>query len=399
MDIEILPRKLSGNICVPPSKSHLHRLLICAAFADRPTRICGRSECADVLATVSCLRALGASIEPVTDGYLVTPVTTVPECAELTCGDSGSTLRMLLPVVGALGIRACFTIGGSLSARPLTPLTAAMEQNGCRVTKRESTVECTGKLRPGTYSVRADISSQFISGLLLACAIMDGQSHVFREGIVCSEPYIEMTLRVMHDFGITTDGYTVFGVKHFASHGEYTAEADRSCAAFFIGANAIGSTVTVKNLTSLSLQPDSKICDYISQLEAGAEADLSAAPDLFPVLSVVCACTGGVLCGIERLRFKESDRVDAVCRLLRALGGEYVLTRDRIQILPCAFHGATVDSCRDHRIAMAAAIAATVSDGSVILTDAECVSKSYPQFWADYQKLGGHYEQYIRSAH
>lgn len=397
MDIIIHPKKLNGSIRAISSKSHAHRLLICAAFSDQNTQIKCRSTGEDINATAICLAALGAGIQQNDWGFSVTPITEYPSFVRLNVGQSATTLRFLLPIVGALGIDAEFIMEGRLPDRPLSPLWEEMERMGCRLSRPTShTLRCSGKLKPGMYQLAGNVSSQFVSGLLLAFPLMSGRSDLKILGNLESRPYVDLTLQVLQNFGISCkDGSTASG--KYISPGELTVEGDWSSAAFFIGAKALGSHLSISGLSDLSLQADSAVGRLIQVLKEHAQIDVSNTPDLVPVLCVVAACcSGAAFINIHRLRTKESDRVSAICAMLRALGCHAKADDDMLVVHPGTFHGATIESCGDHRIAMAAAIAATVASGDVTITNAQCVSKSYPSFWEDYRKLGGDYEQSFR---
>lgn len=398
MDITIFPKKLSGTVAAIPSKSQAHRLLICAAFADRPTSLLCPDTSRDIEATADCLRALGSDICRTDSGYTVTPTVYVPKKAELNCCESGSTLRFMLPVVGALGVDATFFIEGRLPQRPLSPLWEEMERMGCQLSRpTENTLRCQGKLHSGSYSIAGSVSSQFVTGLLLACALMEGDSTITVTSMLESKPYVDMTLEAMKLFGVITDGFRIFGKKKFCSPGELVVEGDWSNGAFFLAAKAMGSDVTVTNLSIDSPQGDRAATALLEKLDAHITISASDIPDLVPILSVAAASKrGAVFTQIRRLRLKESDRVASVVAMLEALGGKAEATEDTLTVFPCRFHGGTVDACGDHRIAMSAAIAATLSDGPVTVIGADSVNKSYPRFWEEYKRLGGCYEQYLR---
>ena len=398
MDILIHPGKLSGTISAIPSKSQAHRYLICAAFSDQPTEIICRQTNRDIEATAQCLCALGADIRRTESGYYVYPITRFPKKAELPCAESGSTLRFLLPIVGAIGVEATFLLEGRLSQRPLSPLWEEMERMGCKLSRpSETAVLCTRQLKPGSYSISGGVSSQYITGLLFALSLLNGCSRLEITGEIESAPYIHITTDALRTFGVEINADVIAGAYPFRSPGKVNVEGDWSNAAFFLAANAIGSSVTVTGLNYDSSQGDRAVIDALQSLENNAVISARDIPDLIPILAVTAAARqGAVFTHIERLRLKESDRVATVCGLLNALGIGAEQTQSQIIVPPGRFIGGTVDSARYHRIAMAAAIAATVAENPVIIRDAECVSKSYPGFWRDYQLLGGQYEQYIR---
>ena len=398
MDITITPKKLSGEIIAIPSKSQAHRLLICAAFADGKTTLRCPDTNRDIEATAECLRALGAEILRTEEGYTVSPVRDIPSSAVLPCHDSGSTLRFLLPVAGALGVDTVFQMEGRLPQRPLSPMWEEMERMGCRLTRpTEDTIRCQGKLSPGTFTISGGVSSQFITGLLFACALIPGKSRIEITGKLESAPYVTMTLRAMKRFGINIKDFRIQGMQGFTSPGFVNVEGDWSNGAFFLAARALGNAVTVKNLSSDSAQGDRAVAKLLPGLKENLTIDASDIPDLVPILAVTAACKRGAkFTNIARLRLKESDRVESVIAMLRSLGGRAEADETTMTVYGTGLIGGTVDARNDHRIAMSAAIAATVCTENVTILGAECVQKSYPQFFEEYRKLGGSYEQYLR---
>ena len=396
MDITIQPHSLRGSLTIIPSKSQAHRLLICAAFADKPTILHCPDTNRDIEATADCLRALGAQIQRTDSGYRVIPVAKVPETAILNCCESGSTLRFLLPVAGALGVDATFRMEGRLPYRPLSPMWEEMERMGCRLSRpTETTIRCTGKLTPGNYSIDGGISSQYITGFLLALSLMESESHLEITGKLESGPYIDLTKDAIRLFGADPEHPGAMG---FRSPGELTVDGDWSNGAFFVTANFLGSQLHIAGLKEDSSQGDRAVVEILQQLQAGTPT-VSAAdiPDLIPILSVAAACRkGAVFTDIRRLRLKESDRVATVIAMLKSLGGDAWATEDTLTVEGCRLTGGIVDSANDHRIAMAAAIAATVCTEPVTILGAEAVNKSYPRFWEEYTRLGGQYEQHLR---
>ena len=381
MDITIYPQKLRGEIKVIPSKSQAHRLLICAALADRPTAIhCAESN-RDIEATVDCLRALGAQITATDSGFMVLPIENIPETAVLDCHESGSTLRFMLPIVGALGVDGIFVMAGRLADRPLSPLWEEMERMGCTLSRpTANTIRCTGKLKKGEYVIDGGVSSQFITGLLFAHSLMDDCSLTVT-GKLESKPYIDLTSAALSLF------------EGRRSPGSVTVEGDWSNGAFWLVANALGCDLTIQGLASDSLQGDRAVVDILVLLQ-NSKPVISAAdiPDLVPILAVAAAAHhGATFTDIQRLRLKESDRVASVIAMLENLGGQARATENTLEILPADLTGGTVDSCNDHRIAMASAIAAIICKEPVTIHGAQAVSKSYPQFWAEYRRLGGNY--------
>lgn len=389
MDITIHPRLLRGDIQIIPSKSQAHRLLICAAFADKPTQLRCPESNRDIEATADCLTALGAEILRTDSGYTVFPAKQIPKQATLNCCESGSTLRFMLPIVGALGVDATFQMAGRLPQRPLSPLWEEMERMGCHLSRPTvDTIRCTGKLKAGEYMIDGGVSSQFITGLLFATALMDGKSKIIITGNLESKPYVDMTEQAL----------TLFSAPAFHSPGYMEVEGDWSNGAFFLAAQWLGSELSIHGLNTDSFQGDRTVVEILKQMDSGTPTvSAKDIPDLVPILSVVAAAKhGAVFTDIRRLRLKESDRVASTIGMVESLGGKAEADENTLKIYGTGLTGGTVDAVNDHRIAMAAAIAATVCLQDVTILGAECVKKSYPRFWEEYARLGGSYEQYLR---
>ena len=389
MDLTIQPGSLRGKIHIIPSKSQAHRLLICAAFANNETTLVCPETNRDIEATVDCLNALGADIVRTDSGYSIDPISEIPASAVLNCCESGSTLRFMLPIVGALGVDATFQMAGRLPQRPLSPLWEEMERMGCTLTRPTAdTIRCTGKLKAGNYLIDGGVSSQFITGLLFALPLIDGKCSLEITGKVESKPYIELTCHALR----------LFDAPNYHTPGYLKVEGDWSNGAFFLAAKALGNDVDVLNLNSDSAQGDRAVVNVLNQLEAGMPTvSASDIPDLVPILSVVAAAKhGAVFTDIQRLRLKESDRVATTIAMIENLGGKAEADENTLTIYGTGLTGGTVDAVNDHRIAMSAAIAATVCKQDVTILGAECVKKSYPRFWEEYARLGGNYELNIR---
>ena len=388
MNLTIHPRPLRGTVRAIPSKSQAHRYLICAALSGNETQLTCPEAGSDVAATADCLNALGAKIISTADGYHITPLRQLPTSAVLNCRESGSTLRFLLPIVGALGVDAVFHMEGRLPDRPLSPLWEELERMGCSLSRpNRNTLRCSGKLRPGTYTIDGGVSSQFITGLLFALSLIPGETSLEITGNLESQPYISMT----------KDAMALFCAPDYHSPGTLTVEGDWSNTAFWLAANALGSAVSVTGLNPDSLQGDRAVAKLLADLQAYTTIDAAQIPDLIPILAVVAGCSkGATFTNIHRLRLKESDRVATIVHMITALGGKAEATAHTLTVAGTGFTGGTVDARGDHRIAMAAAIAATACTSDVTILGAEAVSKSYPTFWDVYKKCGGIYEQYIR---
>ena len=388
MDITIQPGKLCGSIAAIPSKSQAHRLLICAALADAPTELTCPDTNRDIEATAECLNALGAIVKRTDTGYLVEPIDHVPNFAILNCCESGSTLRFMLPIAGALGVDTIFRMEGRLPQRPLSPLWEEMERMGCKLSRpTEDTIRCQGRLHCGNYAIDGGVSSQFITGLLFALSLIPGESHLEVIGKVESKPYIEMTKKAM----------ARFGAPDYRTPGKIHVEGDWSNGAFFLASKALGNDLEITNLDPDSPQGDRAVVDFLNQLEGHATIDAAQTPDLVPILAVVAgAKKGAVFTNAGRLRLKETDRLVTTAALINNLGGSARIDGDNLIVAGSGYTGGIVDAANDHRIAMSAGIAATVCTKPVTILSADSVQKSYPKFWEEYRRLGGNYEQYLR---
>ena len=391
MDITIYPQKLNGRMQAIASKSQAHRVLICAALSDNDTIIYCPDTNRDIEATVSCLNSIGASIKRTDDGYAVSPIRTPARSAQIHCGESGSTLRFMLPIVGALGIDTTIHMEGRLPNRPLSPLWEEMERMGCILSRpTATTIRSTGKLRPGTYSIDGGVSSQYITGLLLALPLIVGNSTVEVTGTLQSESYVKLTKQVI-------DMFRNSETSAYHSPGYIQIEGDWSNGAFVVAANNFSNTIEIDGLNEGSVQGDRVCVDLINKLSEKIEIDAADIPDLVPILAVTAACKkGAIFTNIARLRLKESDRVQSVISLLTALGASAQATENTLEVFPAPFGTCEINSYNDHRIAMSGAIAATCASGPVTIKNAQCVEKSYPIFWEVYKQLGGQYEQHIR---
>ena len=416
MNVVITPHPLAGAIDhVMSSKSQAHRLLICAALADGPTLLNNMGYSADVEATIRCLRALGTQIRQEGDTLRITPAAHFSKGALLDCGESGSTLRFLLPVSAALGADCAFTGQGKLSQRPLSPLYEQMQAHGAALGPQGVfPLRCGGALQPGDYTLAGNVSSQFISGLMMALPGLSGNSTITVTGQMESRPYIDMTLNALAQFGIrveqTQAGFSIPGGQVFHSPGTLAVEGDWSGAAFWLTAGALSSQgIACGPLNTVSAQGDRAIAELLKGFGAavegrensvfirknrllGMDIDISQIPDLAPILAVAAAFSQGqsVLHPIARLRLKESDRVSAILAMLRSLGVPARAEEDRLIIEgQGAVAGGMVDGFHDHRIVLAASIAAAWAAGPVTLLGAEAVNKSYPGFFEQFAALGG----------
>lgn len=392
-------------------------MLIAAALAGGVSEISNISRSEDIDATVDALTALGAKIFREGTVYTVIGIKTPAASAVIDCRESGSTMRFIIPIAAALGCSCEFHGSGKLPERPITPYIREMGKHGAVITKTEGVMPFTmnGKLRGGEYVLEGDISSQFITGLLFALPLCSENSVIRLASKLESKPYADMTVDALSRFGISIeesedkDGlplYRIRGGQKYRS-ADVIVEGDYSQAAFYFAANALGSEVKVDNLNENSVQGDKKILEIIrdmgyNKLNAQTtgklpafSADVSDIPDLVPILTVLGCFTDGVsrITGAKRLKIKESNRLEAIAAALGNIGGKVKVLDDSLEIEPVErFRGGTIDGCNDHRIVMASAIASTMADGEITITDAEAVSKSYPDFWRDFVSLGGNAE-------
>ncbi len=410
--LRIEPDTLNGTLKAIPSKSDAHRLLIAAALADRPTRLIMSGGSEDISATIGCLRALGAEIEQHEDCVVVNPITVYGSAPLLDCSESGSTLRFMLPVAAAVCERAAFTGRGRLPERPIGELCGAMNEGGVSFSADHLPFETSGKLRGGVYRLPGGISSQYITGMLLALPCTGEDSEIILTDTLRSAAYVDITLGVMKRFGVevrrTDSGFFIPGGQRYVSPGEVEVDGDWSNGAFILCIGAIGGSVTVTGLHPDSPQGDKAIVGLLRRMGAnvsvdgssvtvtpgkltGCEIDIDATPDLLPALVAVAAFAEGDTSFVNgaRLRIKESDRLSACAQLLRDLGGAAEETADSLTVHGTGLTGGSTHGHNDHRMVMAAAIAAAGCAEAVTICGAEAVGKSYPGFFDDYRRLGG----------
>ncbi|MBR7163617.1 MAG: 3-phosphoshikimate 1-carboxyvinyltransferase [Clostridia bacterium] len=398
MEQKIIPKKLRGTVTVPPSKSQAHRAVIAACLAHGTSEIKNIAFSQDISATIGAMEAFGANVT--TQGSSLTVSGNQPQPTEnavIDCAESGSTLRFLIPMAWISGRKTTFTGRGRLMARPLDPYFALCDSEGIRYECTESTVTFCGKLKGGSYRLPGNISSQFITGLLFALPLLASDSVLELTTEVESVGYIQMTLDILQSFGVsvTHDNYQTYYIPGGQSYKpcEVTIEGDYSQAAFYLCANAMGSDVEVLGLNPDSSQGDREIVSIIARFGeplSGITIDVSQIPDLVPVLAVLATQAEGMttIMNAARLRIKESDRLKTTTDMLRRLGANIEEQEDALVIFGTTpLSGGMVDACNDHRIAMAAAIAATVAMGEVTVLGSECVAKSYGNFWQDYFSL------------
>lgn len=421
MNVTIFPTPLSGTISAIASKSDAHRCLIAAALSDVPTTLYLDTTSDDICATKSVLTALGASFSCEKDRIYVTPIKLSSKKPVCDCRESGSTLRFLLPVAASLYDEVLFSGQGRLPQRPMDALVCCMKQNGVSFHQETLPFTTRGCLRPGCYALPGNISSQYISGLLFALPLLEGDSEIRLLTKPQSVGYIDMTLKTLSLFSIhiirTQTGFFIPGKQQYRSPGEIRIEGDWSNAAFFLSAGALHGPVCVTGLSQSSLQKDKAILPLLQQFGAqisisencvtvrsaplcGIHTDVSEIPDLVPILAAVAVHAKGksVFSNAFRLRLKESDRIKSTCAMVCALGAFAEETEDTLIIHgKQPLSGGTVSSFLDHRIAMASAIAACACTCATTITQAQAVQKSYPHFYQDFITLGGeHSVLYLR---
>ncbi len=440
MSLSLQPGPRSGFVRVPSSKSQLHRLLILAALGRKTVRINRTGRSNDVSATAACLNALGARIREDAEGFTVIPFprdeegrlirSTGNSWLLLPCGESGATLRMMLPLAGLLGRKVCLEREGRLAERPIAPLDRVLTAHGMEFRESGLRLFVSGELTGGVFTLPGNVSSQFVTALLLVLPFLEGDS-VLRVGApVESSSYIALTEQVLGKASITFEKadiahqipkeqdqtaltlvwdplYWISGRQQADLPDEIQAEGDFSAAAVFLCIGALSP----KGMGVLGLQPetvqgDQSILDFLQAMGAemgatpevvairggklkGIRVDAAQVPDLVPALAVTAAAAEGdtIIQNAGRLRLKESDRLESTAALIRALGGSCDITEGTLVVHGGQLHGGSVSAAKDHRLAMAAAIAACEADGPIELDDPDCVAKSYAAFWQDFGAL------------
>ncbi len=412
MDVIITPSVLGGEVAIIGSKSDIHRLMICSALSDAPTTIKGASLCDDINATAACIKGLGADVVFSGKDCTVYPGSSVSESYIFNCGESGSTLRFILPVAATRCTSASFIGSGRLPERPLIELVNAMRMGGVAFSSDKLPIDISGTLTAGKYTLPGNVSSQYITGLLIALSVTPGESEIMLSSKLESASYVNMTLSTLRVFGAKVypieGGYKIYGTDRLTSPGSINADGDWSNAAFFLSSAAISGRISVSGLYNSSCQGDRKILSILENFGAkincerdivtvssdkliGCVTDITDTPDLLPTLAVVAAYAKGQsrFTGAARLKLKESDRLETVANMINSLGGDAIALSDELIVNGKSLEGGTVDGANDHRIVMAAAIAAAHSRSTVKIVGAQAINKSYPSFFEDYSELGG----------
>lgn len=417
---ECTPGRLHGTVHIPPSKSAAHRAMLCAALAEGRSVLSPIELSNDMKATINAVTALGAKVE-FADGTLTIDGIggTIAQNAadnapiDINCIESGSTLRFIIPIACAAGINGRFIGEGTLLPRPIGLYTELLPTAGVQCeTAGGLPLICKGKLQAGDYEMRGDISSQFITGMLMALPLCEGDSHIILTTPLQSSAYVDMTVCCMADFGVkverTDNGWFIHGGQRYTAR-DYAVEGDWSHAGFFLAAGALGSELTLRGLRMDSVQGDMAAVELFRGFGAAIAIDGDALtvrpgtlraqhinaeqiPDLVPCLSICAALCEGttVIDHAERLRIKESDRLASTAAMINALGGKATELPDGLRIEGVKqFTGGRVDGCRDHRIIMSAAVGALNATGNVTITTPYSVNKSFPSFFDVYHSLGG----------
>ncbi len=439
MNLKITPTKLHGTITPPPSKSQAHRLIIAAALAEGKSVISNVAFSQDIEATLNCMKVLGAQV--CADGSTLT-VTGIGShrlfdapAPQLDCGESGSTLRFLIPVALALAGRSSFTGRGRLMERPQKPYFDLFDEKGIIYEQKNGVLTANGTLASGKYKLPGDVSSQFVTGLLYTLPLLEGDSVIEITTKLESLDYVAMTLDALKQFGIQVKNenwhtFRISGGQTYQPQ-NLAVEADWSQAGFWYTAQGIGNDVAITGMNPKSIQGDRIMDSWARMMRnerpkggitvpvyAQCEGDMSStpakapvgsghsvsldvshSPDLVPPLAAWGALMNGALYikNAARLRIKESDRLATVTDVLNALGAKVMEGEDNLAILgqPGLPGGVTVSAHNDHRIAMMAAVAATCCEKPIVIIGAECVAKSYPNFWEEYVRLGGIIEEVV----
>lgn len=424
-DYKVYPKKLKGEVKIPPSKSMSHRAVICAALSDGTCKVSNIDFSDDIIATVEAMKSLGAVIEK-KDDYLEvigikSPQNKLNNSTNderiIDCNESGSTLRFLVPIAALFEGVNKFVGRGNLGKRPLDTYYEIFDNQGIKYSYKEGILDLKteGKLKCGEFKVKGNISSQFITGLLFTLPLLDGDSKITITTELESKGYIDLTLSAMRDFGIEiiNNNYEEFIIKGNQNYKsiDYRVEGDYSQAAFFLCADAVLNEVVVNDLNLNSLQGDKEVIDILERMGVNIKEngkgiigtvdkklkstiiDGSQCPDIIPVVSLAASLCDGTteVINAGRLRIKECDRLAAVTSELNKLGAKITEKEDGLIIegVSKLKGGCTVWSHKDHRIAMTLAIASTICEEPIIIKDYECVTKSYPEFWNDFISLGG----------
>lgn len=412
---------LKGIVQAPSSKSFAHRIMICCALSRGKCAINNVSSSDDMDATIGCLSELGAKIEKQGSTILMDSTDFAQKNSTkkfiLDCKESGTTLRIMIPICSALGLNVTFTGSGRLPQRPLDEYLTLLPEHGVKIEKGEDSLplSISGELCGDTFEISPKVSSQYVSGLIFALSLLENDTTLELSSKLLGGQYVDITTSVMSDFGVKAEKldtcYKIQGSQTYTipENNEVNVEGDWSQAAFFLCAGAINGDLEVRNLNTNSCQGDKKIVDILKSLGAditftdngvkvkksalkGTTIDALDTPDLVPVVALTCAFADGdsTITGVERLKFKESDRLLSTSEMIKSLGGECTYTSDNMTIIGQGYlKGGVVKAYSDHRIVMSSAVGALCTENDTVIEDAHAVNKSYSDFFDDYNALGG----------
>ena len=407
------PIKMGGKVNSIPSKSYAHRMLLCAMLSNEEVELFGVTGSKDMEATINCIHALAGEVITKPNKYVIKPVKKERKDIVLDCIESGSTLRFILPIALALG-KSCKVIGKEgLQKRPLKELVDVLREHGGIIDSDSLPLNISGQLQSGDYKINGSISSQYITGLLMALPILDGDSTITITGEIVSSKYIEITLDVLKYFGIQIEkvdntSFYIPGNQKYLGKTDLRVQGDWSNAAFWLALGALNGETQVNNLYFDSVQGDREILQIVMDMGAkvaikgdnvivsprklhSITVDAKDIPDLMPIVSVLMAQADGisVIKNVDRLKTKETDRLKAIMENLSHMGIQSRYQDNELLILGGKIKAFHVGSYNDHRMVMMAAVAASIADGECSIDNIEAVDKSYPNFFDDYKQLGG----------
>lgn len=417
MDVVLHKMNLEGDVVIPPSKSLSHRYIIAASLAGGVSKISNIMYSADIKATINACRALGANIECFDNYLIINGVSKVSRVSqEIDCNESGSTVRFMIPIAMTLDKPCTFIGHNNLVNRPLEQYLNIFDKFDITYKKEDSAylpLTVNNSLKPGKYELRGDISSQFITGLLYALPLLDGDSEIILTSKLMSKGYVDLSLDVLEKYGIKiiNNNYSSFYIKgqqHYVA-ADYSVPGDYSQAAFFIVAGALGANIRMLGMNEDSLQGDKKIIDDVNSLGGnvyfdngvlyskkaslkGNTIDLGQTPDSGPALSILCSLASGKskFTNAKRLRIKECDRITDMAKELKKLGAITAETEDTMSFdgVSSFIGNTTLDGHNDHRVVMALSMAKIVTSGDLKILGAEAINKSFPHFFETLIKLG-----------
>lgn len=404
-EIKITPNKLKGDVKIPPSKSMAHRAIICASLSKGISIISNIDFSDDMIATINAMRTLGTKIEINENTLTIDGTNTFSKKGgTIDCNESGSTLRFLVPISIAKHNKINFVGQGNLGKRPITTFYEIFDKQNIDYNYKENVLDLNidGELKSDTFLIKGNISSQFISGLMFALPLLNGDSTIKITTNLESKSYLDLTLSMLETFGISiiNNNYEEFIIKGNQSYKacNYTVEGDYSQAGFFYSANFIGNDINLLGLNENSLQGDKECIDIINSFNENIDngktvtVDATNCPDIIPVITVCASLRNGEtnIINAGRLRIKECDRLQAITSELNKIGANITEFEDSLKVVGVqGFTGGHVKSFDDHRIAMSLAIASTRCTDDLFIENPSCVKKSYPSFWEDFKMLGG----------